>query len=157
MVNGLFEAAKRCLDCAEPETKVALTRQAFEALSDGVLMLTGDGAMPAPITAPGRPVRPHLVMPRDVPQRGLGSDEGRAALVHAVAHIEFNAINLAWDAVYRFRGMPDDYYRDWAGVAHDEARHFTMLSARLAESGHAHGDFDAHNGLWEMAIKTADS
>jgi uncharacterized ferritin-like protein (DUF455 family) len=75
--------------------------------------------------------------------------------VHAVAHIEFNAINLAWDAVYRFRGMPDAYYRDWASCAHDEARHFAMLSTRLAELGHAYGDFDAHNGLWEMAEKTA--
>ncbi len=75
--------------------------------------------------------------------------------MHAVAHIEFNAINLAWDAVYRFRGMPDAYYRDWASCAHDEARHFAMLSTRLAELGHAYGDFDAHNGLWEMAEKTA--
>jgi uncharacterized ferritin-like protein (DUF455 family) len=96
-------------------------------------------------------------MPRDVPQRGLGTDEGRAALVHAVAHIEFNAINLAWDAVYRFRGMPADYYRDWVCVARDESRHFTMLTKRLAQLGHAYGDFDAHNGLWEMATKTADS
>lgn len=156
-MNGLFEAAKRCLDCAEPEAKVALTRQAFGALCQGRLSIHDAGEAPAPIAAPGRPARPRLVMPRDVPQRGLGSEEGRAALVHAVAHIEFNAINLAWDAVYRFRGMPDGYYRDWAGVAHDESRHFTMLSARLAQLGHAYGDFDAHNGLWEMAMKTAHS
>ncbi len=77
--------------------------------------------------------------------------------MHAVAHIEFNAIDLAWDAVYRFRGMPIQYYRDWAAVAADETRHFRMLRARLAELGHAYGDFDAHNGLWEMAVKTADS
>jgi uncharacterized ferritin-like protein (DUF455 family) len=77
--------------------------------------------------------------------------------LHAVAHIEFNAINLAWDAVYRFRGMPCDYYRDWIGVAADEARHFAMLQVRLAELGGAYGDFDAHDGLWEMAVKTADS
>jgi uncharacterized ferritin-like protein (DUF455 family) len=92
-----------------------------------------------------------------VPQRGLGTPEGRAALVHAIAHIEFNAINLAWDAVYRFRGFPADYYRDWARCAHDEARHFAMLAVRLAELGHAYGDFDAHDGLWEMAGKTAHS
>jgi uncharacterized ferritin-like protein (DUF455 family) len=156
-MSGLFEAARRCIDCAEPEAKVALTRQAFDALREGNLPLAGDGLPPGPIGAPGRPARPRLVMPRDVPRRGLGSDEGRAALVHAVAHIEFNAINLAWDAVYRFRGMPDGYYRDWAAVANDEARHFTMLSTRLAQLGHAYGDFDAHNGLWEMAMKTADS
>jgi len=156
-MSGLFEAAKRCIDCAEPEAKVALTRETFDALRGGRLSLHDDGVQPARIGAPGRPVKPRLVMPRDVPQRGLGSKEGRAALVHAVAHIEFNAINLAWDAVYRFRGMPDDYYRDWASVAHDESRHFAMLSARLAQLGHAYGDFDAHNGLWEMAVKTAGS
>ena len=113
--------------------------------------------VPLPIGPPGRPERPRLVSSRDLAQRGLGTAEGRAALVHAIAHIEFNAIDLAWDAVYRFRGMPDDYYRDWASVAHDESRHFTMLSARLAQLGHAYGDFDAHNGLWEMATKTAES
>jgi uncharacterized ferritin-like protein (DUF455 family) len=97
------------------------------------------------------------VPPRELAQRGLGSEAGRAALVHAVAHIEFNAIDLAWDAVYRFRGMPREYYRDWAQVAADEARHFRLLAARLAEMGHAYGDFDAHNGLWEMAVKTSRS
>jgi uncharacterized ferritin-like protein (DUF455 family) len=153
----LFEAARRCIDCAEPETKVALTRETFDALREGRLALHDDGVPPTPIGTPGRPAKPRLVMPRDVPQRGLGSEEGRGALVHAVAHIEFNAINLAWDAVYRFRGMPDGYYRDWVSVAHDESRHFTMLSARLAQLGRAYGDFDAHNGLWEMALKTGHS
>ncbi|HKY92429.1 MAG TPA: ferritin-like domain-containing protein, partial [Nevskiaceae bacterium] len=105
--------------------------------------------------AVGRPARPELVRPRDVPHRGLGSAEGRAALVHAVAHIEFNAINLALDAACRFGGMPDDYYADWISVAQDEARHFTMLATRLAALGHAYGDFPAHNGLWEAAEKTA--
>ena len=156
-MSGLFETAKRCIECAEPEAKAALTRQAFDALREGRLPFFDDGVQPDPIGAPGRPSRPRLVMPRDVPQRGLGTDEGRAALVHAVAHIEFNAINLAWDAVYRFRGMPADYYRDWVCVARDESRHFTMLTKRLAQLGHAYGDFDAHNGLWEMAVKTAES
>lgn len=104
---------------------------------------------------PGRPVRPVLVSPREVPYRGLGSAEGRAALVHAVAHIEFNAVNLALDAALRFDGLPPAYYADWIGVARDEARHFGMLTARLAELGHVYGDFPAHNGLWEAAQKTA--
>jgi len=77
--------------------------------------------------------------------------------VHAVAHIEFNAINLAIDAVYRFRGMPPDYYADWLSVAADEARHFQMLQDRLQAFGMEYGDLPAHNGLWEMAEKTADS
>lgn len=105
---------------------------------------------------PGRPQRPALVQPGKVPYRGLGTPEGRAALIHAVAHIEFNAINLALDACWRFRGLPDPYYRDWLSVAQDEARHFLMLSGRLAQLGHAYGDFEAHNGLWEAAEKTRD-
>ena len=76
--------------------------------------------------------------------------------MHAIAHIEFNAIDLAWDAVYRFRGLPQAYYADWVGVASDEARHFALLRGRLQQLGHDYGDFDAHNGLWEMAGKTAD-
>ncbi len=104
---------------------------------------------------PGRPDRPQLVHPRSVPTRGLGSPSGRAALAHAVAHIEFNAINLALDAACRFDGMPAAFYRDWLSVAGDEARHFQMLSRRLSELGYAYGDFPAHNGLWEAAEKTA--
>ena len=86
------------------------------------------------LTIPGRPPKPQLVNPRDVPHRGLGTPEGRAALVHAVAHIEFNAINLALDAAWRFGGLPDDYYADWISVAQDEARHFQMLPRALARA-----------------------
>jgi|SRR5581483_171971 len=155
--GDLREAAKGCFRCTDPLRKCELTTRAFAALQDGRLRAPDATALPLNIATPGRPDNPKLVPPRDVPQRGLGSIEGRAALVHAVAHIEFNAINLAWDAVLRFAGMPEDYYRDWASVAADEARHFDMLSKRLAELGHAYGDFDAHNGLWEMAVKTSDS
>lgn len=104
---------------------------------------------------PGRPSQPPLVHPREVPRRGLGSKEGRAALIHAVAHIEFNAVNLALDAVCRFDGLPDAYYEDWISVARDEARHFRMLRDRLLQLGRNYGDFPAHNGLWEAAEKTA--
>jgi uncharacterized ferritin-like protein (DUF455 family) len=104
---------------------------------------------------PGRPPRPLLVHPRELPRRGFGTNEGRAAFIHAVAHIEFNAIDLAWDAVYRFRGLPREFYADWVSVANDEARHYAMLRERLLQFGHDYGDFDAHNGLWEMAEKTA--
>lgn len=104
---------------------------------------------------PGRPDLPRLVAPREVPHRGLGSVEGRAALIHAVAHIEFNAINLALDAVCRFGNLPPAFDQDWLAVAQDEARHFGWLTARLAQLGHAYGDFPAHNGLWEAAEKTA--
>lgn len=103
----------------------------------------------------GRPERPELVAPARLKKRGLGSVEGRLALIHAIAHIEFNAINLGLDAALRFSGMPDSYYRDWISVAADEARHFQMLSNRLEALGSYYGALDAHNGLWEMAESTA--
>jgi uncharacterized ferritin-like protein (DUF455 family) len=154
-MTDLHTAAKRCLDATDPAEKLRLTHAAWNALQAGLLHPDANAPAPDSIGTPGRPPLPRLVPQRQVPHRGLGTPEGRAALVHAVAHIEFNAINLAWDAVYRFRNMPPDYYRDWASCANDEARHFAMLSQRLAELGHTYGDFDAHNGLWEMAEKTA--
>jgi uncharacterized ferritin-like protein (DUF455 family) len=154
-MTDLHAAAKRCLDACEPADKLRLSHDTWQAFLAGELRADPSSPPPEPIGPPGRPTKPTLVNARKLPQRGLGSAEGRVALVHAVAHIEFNAINLAWDAVYRYRGKPDDYYRDWASCANDEARHFALLSARLAELGHAYGDFDAHDGLWQMAEKTA--
>ncbi len=155
MPASLFAAALACLDATTPETKVAVTFAAAEAFARGDLSVPADAPPPEPIRMPGRPARPALVHPRALPQRGLGSDPGRAAFVHAIAHIEFNAIDLAWDAVYRFRGLPREYYADWVGVASDEARHFALLRERLRQLGYDYGDFDAHNGLWEMAGKTS--
>jgi uncharacterized ferritin-like protein (DUF455 family) len=155
MLGSLFEAARACLDAATPEVKVEATFAAAKAFAHGALSTLEDAPPPTPIGMPGRPERPLLVHPRDLPRRGFGTVAGRAAFIHAVAHIEFNAIDLAWDAVYRFRGMPREFYADWVNVAHDEARHFVMLRERLREFGHDYGDFDAHNGLWEMAEKTA--
>ena len=103
---------------------------------------------------PGRPDRPELVSPAHVPRRAMSTVEGRAALLHALAHIEFNAINLALDVVWRFTGMPERFYREWCGVAVEEATHFDLLARRLRALGYAYGDFPAHNGLWEMAEKT---
>ncbi|MDN5923907.1 MAG: ferritin-like domain-containing protein [Xanthomonadales bacterium] len=156
-METLAAAALRCLLCTEPSVKLALSADVCAAWQAGDLALRDAGErLPATHTG-GRPQRPRLVAPRQLPKRGLGQVAGRVALLHAVAHIEFNAVNLAWDAVYRFADMPRAYYDDWVQVAADEARHFGLLNARLAELGHAYGDFDAHNGLWEMAIKTADS
>ncbi|HVI26346.1 MAG TPA: ferritin-like domain-containing protein [Xanthomonadaceae bacterium] len=155
MGGSLSDAARACLAAAAPEDKLALTRDAADAFARGELAMRADAPPPEPIRMPGRPPRPRLVPPRELPRRGFGTPEGRAAFIHAVTHIEFNAVDLAWDAVYRFRGMPAEYYADWVGVAADEARHFALLRARLRELGHDYGDFDAHNGLWEMAEKTA--
>ncbi len=156
-MTDLYTAARACLDAASPDEKVARTFAAAEAFARGESIIDADAPPPEAIRMPGRPQRPLLVHPRDLPRRGFGSVEGRAAFIHAVAHIEFNAIDLAWDAVYRFRGMPAAYYADGVSVATEEARHFAMLRARLKELGHDYGDFDAHNGLWEMAEKTAGS
>lgn len=150
----LFGVAEICLNSADPAEKCALTDQMIARLARGELNFDAHEA-PTPIGQPGRPIRPHLVEPRQLPQRRLGTEEGRATLLHALAHIEFNAINLAWDAIYRFRGLPADFYRDWARVAHEEAIHFRLLCKCLQSLGYAYGDFDAHNGLWEMACKTA--
>ena len=105
---------------------------------------------------PGRPATPELVPPAQVPHRSMATLEGRAALLHALAHIEFNAVNLALDIVWRFAGMPDAFYRDWLHVAVEEASHFELLNQRLASLGYAYGDFPAHNGLWDMAERTRD-
>lgn len=155
--GDLFSAAGQCLDESEPAVKRELTLAFAKQFREGKLPISRSASAALPISSPGRPDRPKLVDPRNLPKRGLGSVEGRAALVHAIAHIEFNAINLAWDAVYRFRDMPDRFHEDWLSIAEDEARHFGMLEARLGELGHAYGDFDAHDGLWEMAVFTADS
>jgi len=103
---------------------------------------------------PGRPDRPLVVPHAQIHQRSVGTVEGRAALVHAIAHIELNAIDLALDAVWRFDGLPDAFYRDWAGVAREEALHFTLLRDHLRGLGFAYGDFPAHAALWEMAERT---
>ncbi len=104
--------------------------------------------------SPGRPDRPTLVTPQSVARRSPYTAVGHAALIHSIAHIEFNAINLALDAVWRFPGLPADFYLDWLSVAFEEAKHFTMLRNHLQSLGYDYGNFDAHNGLWEMCEST---
>ena len=152
---NIFSVAFRCLMEPDPDRKVAQTRDLARRWRNHELAV-GDWDAPVPIPEPGRPPKPELVHPKHLPRRTLAHDAGRAALIHAVTHIEFNAINLAWDAVYRFRDLPTAYYDDWIGVADDEARHFLALRGRLRELGFEYGDFPAHNGLWDMALRTAD-
>ncbi len=106
------------------------------------------------IEQPGHPDSLNMVHPRDLKQRKLGTVEGKAAFLHAIAHIEFNAINLALDAIYRFRDLPDNYYQDWLRVAKEESEHHKMLVQRLSELGFEYGDFPVHNGLWDIALRT---
>ncbi len=146
--------ALACLLLTDPAAKaaaVAAMAAAFAAdswLVDASCRIESAGAIP------GRPLRPELVAPRLVGRRSMITAEGRAMLVHSLAHIEFNAMNLALDALWRFPDLPQRYYTDWLRVAKEEAVHFTMLAAHLAVLGHAYGDFPAHDSLWEMVDKT---
>ena len=106
---------------------------------------------------PGRPARPDLVVPKFVPKRKMDTVEGRAILWHSLAHIEFNAMNLALDAIWRFPNMPRAYYEDWLRVAKEESYHFSLINAHLQSFGFSYGDFPAHNSLWEMVERTTDS
>ncbi|MGZ3158963.1 MAG: ferritin-like domain-containing protein [Burkholderiaceae bacterium] len=128
-----------------------------QAWQCGDMLLATDAViLPTQQVIPGRPMQPVLVSPQAVKHRSMNTLEGRAALIHALAHIEFNAINLVLDALWRFPDMPREYYSDWLSVAGEEALHFSMLAAHLQTLGFNYGDFTAHNGLWEMAEKTQD-
>lgn len=146
--------ALQALGVADPQAKVEATRALWDAHRAG-LPPDPAASFEPPAGLPGRPPRPRLVDPARVPQRSVANAEGRAALLHAIAHIEFNAINLGLDACWRFAGLPADFYRDWLRVAAEEALHFTLLREHLRALGRDYGDFDAHDGLWAMAEKTA--
>jgi len=153
--NSVAAAAVECLAEADTATKVARVTQMAQRWAAGELELDSNAPI-HPVDQPGRPPRPLLVNPKDVPRRKITGVHGHAAFIHAVVHIEFNAINLACDAVQRFRDMPREYYGDWIRVAKEESEHFCLLNDYLRELGYAYGDFEAHDGLWEMAVSTAD-
>jgi uncharacterized ferritin-like protein (DUF455 family) len=151
-----MELRQRALDVlgtADPVTKAAQARE-LAGVAASLAIAASAPAASAPI--PGRPARPELIHPAKVPRRSPAKPEGLAALLHAIAHIELNAINLALDAVWRFDAMPREFYLDWARVAGEEALHFTLLREHLASLGFAYGDFAAHDGLWSMCEKTKD-
>ncbi len=135
--------------CSDPDQKAALARAIDPALPVGA-----DQQIVEPAGIPGRPERPELVAHTALKPRSMATLAGRAALIHALAHIELNAIDLALDLCWRFSGMPDDFYRQWAEVAREEALHFQLLREHLSAQGYAYGDFPAHGALWQMAEKT---
>ncbi len=157
---SLREQALEALCTADPTAKAAATHALWarwRALggADESAWAAQAGIAPDPARPlPGRPERPELVPAQAVAQRSPFTREGLAALLHAIAHIEFNAIDLALDALWRFPGLPLDFYRQWLQVAHEEATHFGLLRELLLTLGHDYGDFPAHNGLWEMCVKT---
>lgn len=167
----LRSAAQHWLRVSDPDDKRAGVQALAVAFAQGRLRLDADWALRSPSasaagadagseapddTVVGQPARPLLVPPDQLPARLMSTPAGRAAQIHAMAHIEFNAINLALDAVARFSGLPEAYYADWLRVAEEEALHFDLLAAHLRQLGFAYGDFPAHNGLWEMAERTRD-
>lgn len=155
MADTIGAAAADVLLTADPAEKARLSRHHAARWRSGELAAVYDAAMP---DRPARPPRPELLPPSRMPKRGrAGSERSRIALLHALAHIEFNAIDLAWDAAGRFgAAMPRAFTDDWVVVADDEARHFGLLSDRLSDLGAAYGDLPAHDGLWEAAMATAD-
>ncbi|MES2262467.1 MAG: ferritin-like domain-containing protein [Pseudomonadota bacterium] len=152
----LRACALYCLLEPDPDAKVAAVAAMAAAHLDGRCGLDVDAALHASAAIPGRPERPELVPPRQVGRRSMATVAGRAMLIHALAHIEFNAVNLALDALWRFPGLPAQYYTDWLCVAKEEATHYAMLSAHLQTLGYGYGDFSAHDSLWEMVEKTCD-
>ncbi|WP_373088499.1 ferritin-like domain-containing protein [Sneathiella sp.] len=155
-MDTLAAHAQRILTTADGAEKARLshTAAAAWAASNGGMAI-GEGQPP---DRPARPTRPELLTPPEMPRRRGHSPEARAQLLHAVLHIELNAIDLAWDMVARFTGeaLPRDFYDDWVKVGDEEAKHFGLLATRLADLGFAYGDFPAHDGLWEAALDTKD-
>lgn len=153
--SELRHAALHSLAESDTQRKVDGVRALAQAWQSGQISLAADAViLPTRHTIPGRPSRPELVSPLTVKHRSMHTLQGRAALIHALAHIEFNAINLALDAIWRFSGMPREYYADWVRVSGEEALHFSLLATHLQTLGFNYGDFSAHNGLWEMAEQT---
>lgn len=153
----LATLARHILATADPAGKCERTARAAEAWRAGAI---ASGAPPAGLPdRPARPDRPVLLPPARMPRRRTGGGrEGRIALLHAIAHIELNAVDLAWDLIARFAdpALPRRFFDDWVGVAADEARHFALVDGRLAELGAAYGDLPAHDGMWDSARDTRD-
>ena len=152
----LRQAALILLCQCYPDEKALDVMQLRESWLAGHIQIEPQGNLEVARAIPGRPEKPELVAPQQVERRSMRTAEGRAAMIHALAHIEFNAINLALDAIWRFRDMPLAYYADWLKVAAEEALHFSMLHEHLQSLGYSYGDFTGHDSLWEMVDRTSD-
>lgn len=154
-MKNLFEFAEACLHQANIDEKLALTHQAWHTYMTGELDIASDRPV-LPIDRVKFPDKPELLAPRHMPRRKLSTIDGVTAFFHAIAHVEFVAIYLAWDILYRFRGMPDQFYLDWLRIADEEAQHFELIRKHLHAMQVDYGDLPAHGGLWDHAKDTAD-
>lgn len=150
----LRESARNWLIHTDPWRKSIGVSGLYAAWQKGQIGLDAAAHLSSVTGIPGRPAAPELVSPLAVEKRSMRTEDGRAAMIHALAHIEFNAINLALDAVWRFADMPTQFYEDWLKVAAEEAYHFNLLDQYLTKKGYRYGAFSAHNSLWEMAERT---
>lgn len=159
-MKNLYQEAKNCFLIADTDEKLALSADIAAAWESGLLeWQEADPLLIEPVeqlNQPGRLDKPILVDVQKVKNRGFKSIQQRASLIHALAHIELTAVNLAWDSVYRYRHLPKEYYDDWVQTAKEEAHHFYLLRKSLRDIGFDYGDFPAHNELWKMAVTTAD-
>lgn len=153
-MDNLFLLAHACLAEANLDKKLVLSEMNSKTILSGEVDIIST-ELNIDSIIPGRPKKPVLISPRDLPRRSLNIVEGRAAMIHSFAHIEFNAINLAWDLICRFQDMPNEFYIDWAQVAAEETKHFKLLQGLLDDAGYEYGDFPAHDGLWKIAEQTA--
>lgn len=153
-MNNIFDFAEACLHRVDINEKLQLTAQAWQLYQQGELQF-GAISKTHDIKQVCFPEKPELLVPKYMARRKLGSPEGIQAFYHALAHIEFVAIYLAWDMLYRFRGMPLKFYQDWLQVAQEEAVHFALIRDHLRKYNIDYGDLPAHQGLWEHAQDTA--
>jgi uncharacterized ferritin-like protein (DUF455 family) len=153
-VHSIFDFAETCLHCGDRDKLLTLTHEAWRLAANDELIFTSTNSV-RPIEQVVFPARPFLLPPREMPKRKFHTREGLAAFFHAIAHVEFVAIYLAWDIIYRFRDLPEDFYRDWLKVADEEAQHFSLLRAKLQTFEIDYGDLPAHSGLWDLAQYTA--
>lgn len=152
----LYQQIEAAILTSDAGRKCALTTQLHHAWQQGLPSCKAQSVI-LPIDDPGRPQEPELVDPRKLERRSVATELGRVRLLHAFAHIEFNAINIALDAAYRFRGMPRQFVSDWLLVASEEARHFQLLEGELRRRGSYYGAHRAHRGLWDMVCQTRDN
>ncbi len=151
---GLRETALSILALSSPAQKCEAIAAISVLLAQDIQEYQVKQELHEDCPLPGKPAKPELVYATQVQYRSMATAQGRAALIHALAHIELNAVNIALDAIWRFANLPAAYYQDWLSVARDEARHFLLLEAHLKTLGFEYGDFAAHNGLWDMAEQT---